>query len=140
MKSEGRLEMFYENVWKTICYNGFDIRNAHVACRQLGYKEVLSLCRAATMMNGQGTGPIQTETWNCTGNENNLQDCKNNKEKSHNCFRYQNVGITCGASLSRRNRRYSLPTKRKFVCDIQYADTYNDELEYMYRVLKLYRK
>ena len=99
--------MFYENVWKTIRYDGFDIKIAHVACRQLGYKKVLSLWQAATMMHRQGTGPIQTVTCNFTGNENNVQDCKSHKEKSLNCFHYQNVEITCGALLSRRNRRYS---------------------------------
>ncbi|XP_076079323.1 scavenger receptor cysteine-rich domain superfamily protein-like [Mytilus galloprovincialis] len=36
--SEGRLEIFHDNIWGTVCNNNFDTRDAMVICRILGYK------------------------------------------------------------------------------------------------------
>lgn len=33
----GRLEMFYNGQWGTVCSNVFDVTDADVVCNQLGY-------------------------------------------------------------------------------------------------------
>ena len=35
--SAGRLEMYVNGIWGTICNLGFDFNDADVSCRQLGY-------------------------------------------------------------------------------------------------------
>ena len=34
----GRLEIYDNGVWQTICINGFDHQDATLACNQLGYQ------------------------------------------------------------------------------------------------------
>ena len=39
--SEGRLEIFLNGQWGTVCDDGFTFLDAHIACQQLGYAAVV---------------------------------------------------------------------------------------------------
>ena len=47
--SAGRLEVLIDGQWGTVCSNGFESDDADVACRQLGYIEVLSYSTASSL-------------------------------------------------------------------------------------------
>ena len=89
----GRLEVFYNGEWGTVCDDGFSIREAHVACRQLGYSYAAGYSCCATY--GEGTGEIWLDDVDCSGSESSLSECSHNGVGVHNCGHYEDVGIAC---------------------------------------------
>lgn len=51
---EGRLEVFYNNEWGTVCDDDFSIEAAHVACRQLGFLGAVAWSPSAKFGQGEG--------------------------------------------------------------------------------------
>eukprot|EP00075_Anas_platyrhynchos_P023336 XP_027312589.1 neurotrypsin isoform X1 [Anas platyrhynchos] len=92
-KKEGRVEIFINGLWGTICDDGWSDKDAAVVCRQLGYK---GPARARTMAYfGEGKGPIHADNVKCTGNERSLVDCIKQDIGTHNCRHSEDAGVIC---------------------------------------------
>ncbi|XP_072023425.1 CUB and sushi domain-containing protein 1-like isoform X3 [Amphiura filiformis] len=92
--NEGRVEVFHDNVWGTVCDDFWFVINARVVCRQLGlpYGAVRAL-HTATF--GQGSGPIWLDNVRCTGSESSLDLCNHNGWGIHNCEHSDDAGVRC---------------------------------------------
>ncbi|XP_071476125.1 neurotrypsin-like [Diadema antillarum] len=91
--SEGRVEIFYDNQWGTVCDDGWTNVEARVVCRQLGYNTFSTAVRGA--FYGQGRGPIFLDDVNCFGWESSLSECSSNDIYDHNCGHNEDAGVMC---------------------------------------------
>lgn len=90
---QGRVEVQYDDVWGTVCDDGWDMANAIVVCRQLGCGTALEVKLQAYY--GYGTGPILLDNVHCTGEETHLSMCAHSGLGQHNCGHHEDAGVTC---------------------------------------------
>ena len=97
----GRIEVYYNGAWGTVCDNGWDINDADVVCRQLGFRVALNVYRKARY--GQGTGPILLDDVRCVGDESSLFSCEHRGLENHNCGHSQDASVRCGNAEGENN-------------------------------------
>ncbi|XP_051811023.1 deleted in malignant brain tumors 1 protein-like isoform X3 [Acanthochromis polyacanthus] len=89
----GRVEVWRDGRWGTVCDDGWDLKDAAVVCAQLG-------CGFALSVSGQGgsfppgTGPVLLDELNCTGREQNLWSCPAAQSES-DCGHKEDAGVVC---------------------------------------------
>ena len=91
---EGRVEVYANGKWGTICDDDFDIQEANVICRMLGYSGAVQAHSGAYY--GQGKGRIQMDQLNCAGDEQDIFDCPiNSTIGTHDCTHREDAGVEC---------------------------------------------
>ena len=90
----GRVEIYYNGTWGTVCDYSWDINDARVVCRQLGFRYALVANRHAHY--GQGTGRIFLNRVECLGNESALISCSYRKVIHYICDHSDDAGVLCG--------------------------------------------
>ncbi|RDD40666.1 Deleted in malignant brain tumors 1 protein, partial [Trichoplax sp. H2] len=91
--NKGRVEVYHNNVWGSICYYGFNMKEARVACRQLGYTNASGYSCCGTY--GYTSGPVWLSNVNCNGTETSLAQCTYIGWNNTGCSTYSNLAITC---------------------------------------------
>ena len=91
----GRLEVYHDDRWGTVCNDSWDDKDAQVVCKQLGYT-------GGTVNNGYGggKGDIWLDNVRCTGRESKLSWCPKNYWGQHNCNHNEDAGVECGMSYA----------------------------------------
>ncbi|NXX10682.1 WC11 protein, partial [Podargus strigoides] len=89
----GRVEVWHRGSWGTVCDDSWDMRDAAVACRQLGCGPAVSALEEAAF--GEGTGPIWLEKVECRGTESSLQDCWARPGDSGACRHKEDAAVNC---------------------------------------------
>ncbi|XP_026156737.1 deleted in malignant brain tumors 1 protein-like isoform X2 [Mastacembelus armatus] len=89
----GRVELWRNGKWGTVCDDQWDLKDADVVCAQLG-------CGYALNVTGQGgsfplgRGPIHLDELNCTGKEGNLWACPAAQDEP-DCGHKEDAGVVC---------------------------------------------
>ena len=102
---EGRVEIFFDNSWATVCDDGWDNTDATVVCKQLGFSTSGSAVSLAGF--GEGSGTILLDSVSCSGNDSNIFDCPHVGFKNHNCSHRNDAGVICRDAPSKYYCFYS---------------------------------
>ncbi|XP_024905424.1 soluble scavenger receptor cysteine-rich domain-containing protein SSC5D isoform X2 [Pteropus alecto] len=89
----GRLEVWHSGRWGSVCDDAWDLRDATVACRELGCGAALAAPGGAFF--GEGTGPIFLDDLRCRGNETALRFCPSRPWSQHDCHHREDAGAVC---------------------------------------------
>ena len=90
---EGRVEVYRSGEWQTVCDDSWDIKEAEVVCRQLGYGYAILAIQSAAF--GQGSGGQWDRDWSCSGNEASLDGCSST---STFCSHSEDASVICSSS------------------------------------------
>uniref|UniRef100_A0A0L8GWC4 Serine protease 12 n=1 Tax=Octopus bimaculoides TaxID=37653 RepID=A0A0L8GWC4_OCTBM len=89
----GRVEIKYLNEWGVVCDDKWDIKDANVVCRMLGYTAAV---KAIPFSNfGPGNANFLLTNVECLGNETSLLDCPKSPWRQHNCKRHETASVIC---------------------------------------------
>ncbi|XP_064597988.1 LOW QUALITY PROTEIN: scavenger receptor cysteine-rich type 1 protein M160-like [Liolophura sinensis] len=90
----GRLEVYHNSQWGTVCNDFFNAAAVRVACRQLGFPGEPAIILPNAHL--AGTGAIWLFNTKCDGNETSLFSCNHSVFGQHNCHHNKDVVIKCG--------------------------------------------
>ncbi|XP_078586198.1 scavenger receptor cysteine-rich domain-containing protein DMBT1-like [Branchiostoma floridae x Branchiostoma japonicum] len=91
---EGRVEVRNgTGRWGSVCDDNFDLQDADVVCRQLGFGAALEVKLAGHF--GEGSGNVWLDEVACRGNETDLGDCPADSWGRSDCSHKEDAGVVC---------------------------------------------
>ncbi|XP_030632722.1 deleted in malignant brain tumors 1 protein-like [Chanos chanos] len=93
----GRVEVFHDGEWGTVCGHGWDMTNAAVVCRELGCGDA-----EESLMNahfGPGSGQIWMDDVKCNKSDTTLKNCRFGGWGKHDCDHGEDVSVVCSDSV-----------------------------------------
>ncbi|XP_059497837.1 deleted in malignant brain tumors 1 protein-like [Stegostoma tigrinum] len=97
----GRVEIYYNGTWGSVCDDSWDMVDAQVVCRQLGCGDALDMTLPSYC--GPGSGPVWLKDVKCSGNESFLWECPSARfGEQDDCSHKEDVRIICSEHKAMR--------------------------------------
>ncbi|XP_078733694.1 uncharacterized protein LOC144948139 [Lampetra fluviatilis] len=90
---QGRVEVFYNGEWGTVCDDLWSPQDAKVVCRQLGCG--LTAFAVSYAYFGLGSGRIWLDEVQCSGYETRLSNCRHLPWGNNYCSHYEDASVIC---------------------------------------------
>ena len=89
----GRVEVYHNGKWGTVCDDHWTINEAKVVCRQLGFSSASQASCCAKY--GQGSDPVWMDDVYCQGGEAMLSRCRFPGWEKHDCSHGEDASVAC---------------------------------------------
>ncbi|XP_041070322.1 deleted in malignant brain tumors 1 protein-like isoform X4 [Carcharodon carcharias] len=93
-RCEGRIEVFYNGTWGTVCSETLDRQDAEVICKQLQCGPLVSI-EYSSRTFGEGSGRIWLDEIECISHESTIWQCQTDPWGQHNCNHREDAGVSC---------------------------------------------
>ena len=100
------MEVYHNGEWGTVCDNGWNLNDAQVVCRELGFGQAVVATTSA--FYGRGSGRIWLDGVDCSGTEFTIGDCLHNGWGVEDCSHGEDAGVKCSASNGKFNFNYCI--------------------------------
>ena len=91
------MEVRYGGRWGTICDDSWDVNDAAVVCRSLGFHSAKEATTGASF--GEGSGKIWLDDVSCTGTESDLNGCTHRGWGEESCVHDEDAGVVCSGNM-----------------------------------------
>ena len=97
--TEGRLEIYVNSTWGSICADNFDMHDADVACKQLGFSGALEVATSFHTPYGRGReGPVWLDEVECKEDSLlHILSCSHVRHADIDCDHFSDVAIKCSS-------------------------------------------
>lgn len=90
---EGRVEVYHDGEWGTVCDDSWSTNDARVVCNQLGFTG--GNLGVVIQTYGLSTVSILLDDVQCDGSEDDLMSCPHSPIGSHDCQQREDAGVSC---------------------------------------------
>lgn len=97
-RCSGRLEIFHEGQWGTVCDDKWGMQEVAVACRELNCGTAIAAKYKA--FYGRGHDQIWLDDVECAGDEKFLTDCRHRGLGENDCDHNEDAGLLCSGTTS----------------------------------------
>uniref|UniRef100_A0A3B5QL63 Soluble scavenger receptor cysteine-rich domain-containing protein SSC5D n=1 Tax=Xiphophorus maculatus TaxID=8083 RepID=A0A3B5QL63_XIPMA len=96
-RCSGRVEVYYEGQWGTVCDDKWGMQEAAVTCREMNCGNALAVKYKA--FYGKGQDQVWLDDIDCTGDEKSLSDCPHRGFGEHDCDHHEDAGVVCSENV-----------------------------------------
>ncbi|XP_039874446.1 deleted in malignant brain tumors 1 protein-like isoform X2 [Simochromis diagramma] len=96
-RCSGRVEVFYQGSWGTVCDDEWSIANAEVVCQELNCGAAMEAKNGAFF--GQGKDEIWLDDVQCVGHESSILQCQHRPIGQNNCGHSEDAGVVCSGHV-----------------------------------------
>ncbi|KAG8187339.1 hypothetical protein JTE90_011701 [Oedothorax gibbosus] len=91
--NEGNVEIFHVGQWGSICDDEWDITEAKIVCKILGFANATRATNNGEF--GRGRRKIWMDNLYCSGSERRLEECRFDGWSVHDCGQNEAAGVEC---------------------------------------------